>query len=309
MGSDVPALVSRAPEGATFWFEPGVHRLASEIIPKTNQKFYGAEGAIVSGAKLLQNFTQEAGKYVIGGQTQQGERRATDAGDDGFMRAGYPDAVYLDNKPLKPVDALSKVTAGTFFFDYNTDKIYLADNPAGHTVEAAVARHAFAGTAANVTVANLVIEKFASPAQLSAIQGGKGWVVQNNEVRLNYGTGIAVEDNSKMVGNYVHDNGQMGLDAGGANVLVENNEIARNGFWSGIDPFWEGGGTKFAETTNLIVRGNYSHDNNGFGLWTDINNYNTLYENNLVVNNSGGGINHEISYDAVIRNNTLIGNG
>ena len=44
-------------------------------------------------------------------------------------------------------------------------------------------------------------------------------------------------------------------------------------------------------------------------MWTDIDNIHTLYENNVVAHNTMGGISHEISYDAIIRNNTLIGNG
>ena len=44
-------------------------------------------------------------------------------------------------------------------------------------------------------------------------------------------------------------------------------------------------------------------------MWTDIDNIHTLYEDNVVVHNGMGGISHEISYQAIIRNNTLIGNG
>ena len=44
-------------------------------------------------------------------------------------------------------------------------------------------------------------------------------------------------------------------------------------------------------------------------MWTDINNIHTLYEDNVVVHNTINGISHEISYDAIIRNNTLFGNG
>ena len=139
--------------------------------------------------------------------------------------------------------------------------------------------------------------------------GGQSWTIQNNEVRLNYAVGITAHDGSQIIGNYVHDNGQMGLGGYGNNILVQGNEIATNGFWSGIDPFWEAGGFKFADTDNLVVRGNYSHDNNGSGMWTDINNIHTLYEDNVVVHNTINGISHEISYDAIIRNNTLIGNG
>jgi parallel beta-helix repeat protein len=121
--------------------------------------------------------------------------------------------------------------------------------------------------------------------------------------------GILVRDKSKIIGNYVHDNGQMGLGGSGDQILVEANEIARNGFWSGIDPGWEGGGFKFSDTDGLVVRGNYSHDNNGFGMWTDWNNINTLYENNVVLHNAYAGIHVEVSYDTIIRNNVLIENG
>ena len=59
----------------------------------------------------------------------------------------------------------------------------------------------------------------------------------------------------------------------------------------------------------MVVRGNFSHHNRGPGLWTDINNIHTLYENNTVEDNERGGIFHEISYDATIRNNTSRRNG
>ena len=68
--------------------------------------------------------------------------------------------MFLDNTPLKPVDALSKVVPGTFYFDYAADKIYIADNPTGHTIEAGKLTDAFHGSATNVTVQNLVIEKY-----------------------------------------------------------------------------------------------------------------------------------------------------
>ena len=58
--------------------------------------------------------------------------------------------------------------------------------------------------------------------------------------------GIRARDGSKLIGNYVHDNGQMGLGGSGENILVQGNEIAKNGYWSGIDVLWEGGGFKFA---------------------------------------------------------------
>ena len=77
----------------------------------------------------------------------------------------------------------------------------------------------------------------------------------------------------------------------------------------GFDPGWEAGGTKFANSSGIVVRGNWVHHNEGNGLWTDIDNIGALYEGNLVEDNTGIGIFHEISYQAVIRGNTVRRNG
>jgi hypothetical protein len=120
-------------------------------------------------------------------------------------------------------------------------------------------------------------------------------------------------------GSKVVDNGQIGISGtsegnsgweyAGVGLLVEFTEIARNGVWSGISPSWEGGGTKWVNTTDLTVRRNWAHSNYYTALWTDINNLNTLYVENLVENNDHTGIFHEISYDAVIRHNVVVNNG
>ena len=268
------------------------------------------EGAILNGSAVLTSWTQSGNLWVVGGQTQQGTVIPGAEFLASTQTPGYPETVFIDNTPLKPVDALSKVVPGTFYFDYAADKIYIGDNPAGHTVEAGKLTDAFHGNATNVTMQNLVIEKYDPPIQERCHQRrSQNWTIQNNEVRLNYAVGITAPDGSQIIGNYVHDNGELGVGGDGNNILVQGNELSSNGFWSGIDPLWEAGGIKFSDTDNLVVRGNYSHDNNGSGLWTDTNNIHTLYEDNLVVHNTINGISHEISYDAIIRNNTLIGNG
>ena len=307
-GDDVSALVDAAPAGATFYFEPGVYRGVS-LSPADGQTFIGAEGAILNGSAVLTDWTQSGNLWVIGGQTQSGPVFPWAGFEPGTQRPGYPETVFLDNTPLKPVDDLSKVVPGTFYFDYAADKIYIADNPAGHTVEAGKLTDAFHGSATNVTVQNLVIEKYDPQIQDGAIHGDQSWTIRDNEVRLNYAVGITAHDGSQIIGNYVHDNGQMGLGGHGDNIVVQGNELATNGFWSGVSPYWEAGGFKFVDTDNLVVRGNYSHDNNGSGMWTDFSNIHTLYEDNVVVHNTINGIQHEISYDAIIRNNTLVGNG
>lgn len=167
-----------------------------------------------------------------------------------------------------------------------------------------------------VQIKGLIIQHYASPDQYGAILAGTstsqsttGWVVQNCEIRYNEHGGIKLGNKMKVLNNYVHHNKQIGISGSGDSVLVEGNEIAYNNYLK-IYPFGRVlGGAKFVETRWLVVRGNNVHDNQGNGLWTDIGNIYALYENNLLVANSGAGIMHEISYDVVIRNNTARGNG
>jgi hypothetical protein len=90
--------------------------------------------------------------------------------------------------------------------------------------------------------------------------------------------------------------------------VVDGNEIARNNY-AGYDYSWEAGGSKFAFTHNLVVSNNHVHDNDGPGLWTDIENENTLYDHNRTESNREAGILHEISYHAIIRNNLIENDG
>jgi parallel beta-helix repeat protein len=175
-----------------------------------------------------------------------------------------------------------------------------------------VTEYAFSGAGDGVVIRGLVVEHYNNPLQsgaISAANGGRDWVVEDSEIRYNHGIGLKAGSGWKVLDNYVHHNGQLGLGGSGSNILVQGNEIAFNNYKKEVRPSWGGGGAKWVLTRNLVVRGNYSHDNYGPGLWTDIDNENVLYEGNRVENNFHAGIKHEISYSAVIRNNTLKGNG
>jgi hypothetical protein len=306
-GQDIQAAVDSSPLGTTFYLKPGVHRM-QQVTPKGGDAFVGEPGTILSGAEPLTSFAREGSYWVVAGQTQEGQTAGICSSDR--PRCNRPEDLFIDNVPLTHVPSLTEVGPGKWFFDYAADKIYFADDPAGHMVETSVATHAFSGAVADVTISGLVIEKYANPAQQGAIDGTGTvrWIVRNNEVRLNHGIGIRIGSLMRVSGNRVHHQGQLGIGGGGEGVVVENNEIAYNNT-AGFSWYWEAGGTKFAYTTGLSVRGNYSHHNHGPGLWTDIDNIRTLYENNTIQDNDGAGIDHEISYTAIIRNNVIARNG
>lgn len=306
-GDDLQRVVERHPPGTTFVFEKGTYRLQT-IRPKDGDTFVGSGGAVLSGARVLTKFTREGNLWVASGQDQQGQINGDC--DKQHPRCMHPEDLFFDDHPLRHVADRSAVGPGTWFLDYRSHKIYFSDDPAGHKVEASVTRSAFASPARHVTIRGLIIEKYAVPAQFGAIGDqypGTNWVVADNEVRWNHGTGIHLESGSQALNNHVHHNGQKGIGANGQNVLVEGNEISFNN-WAGFDISWEAGGTKFAQTDHLIARKNQVHDNAGAGLWVDVDCIHTLLEDNVVENNLGGGIQYEISYAGTIRDNTVRNN-
>ncbi len=170
----------------------------------------------------------------------------------------------------------------------------------------------------NVTIRGLEIRNYHPDDQYAPITArtyeaapaGTGWTVEDCDLHHNGYAGLALSDDSIARNNKIHHNGVIGIEVSWVpeGALVEGNEIYANNT-TGADEYYEAGASKFGDTENLIVRGNYVHDNNGPGLWTDTDNVNTLYESNVVVNNSGAGIFHEVSYSATIRNNQVRGNG
>lgn len=312
-GDDLHARVAAAPPGTKFVLMPGIY-LGQQIEPKDGDSFTGNGLVILDGAKPL-NFTSNGRTWSasVGSIPIQKIRCVA-----GHPLCNIQRDVYLDDKPLMPVANPDALTADTWFYDQANGLAVIGINPAGHKLEIATAKSAFSNSGKNVTIAHLVVEKYASPPQFGAIgaqgalsngqNGAQGWTVTDTEVRLCHGTGIQLSDRATIERCKVHHNGQKGIGARGMNVLIQNNEIAFNNY-AGYDDGWEAGGTKFSRTTGLRVLDNYVHDNAGAGLWADIDNTNATFRSNRVDHNSATGIQYEISYAATIDHNTVRWNG
>ena len=305
-GDNLQAALSSHPAGASFCFSRGVHRLAVPLTPKPRQRLIAWPGAVLSGARVVTEWERRGAAWRATGQlpaspTTHGEC----AEGDGCRLA---ETVFYDDQRLRRVTRRADVGPGRFYADYPGNAIWVGDDPSGHVVEVARAEAAVAGKAEGVLVDGFVIERFANPAQRGAVHAlGPGWQIQRNEIRFNHGVGL-YSVSARVLGNHVHHNGQLGLGGGGNDQLVEGNEIDHNNT-AGFSMLWEAGGAKWARSVGLVVRGNTVHHNQGPGLWTDINNIETLYQDNVVHANASHGIFHEISYRAVIRNNRVTDNG
>ncbi|WJR77318.1 right-handed parallel beta-helix repeat-containing protein [Bradyrhizobium sp. NP1] len=306
-GASIADAVERAGEGAVFCLKNGVHRLQI-VRPKRNQHFYGEGNSVLNGSRVLTSFTQEDRYWVASGMRPSREKDRDCVSTS--PACNVRESVFIDDRALAPVQSKAELEPGRFYVDDLNDRLYLADDPAGHVVEATVVAAAFDSFASGVSISNLIIEKYASMSQRGAVQAryGVGWTIENCEIRWNSGGGIGAGDGTQIRFNNIHHNGQIGVTGVGKDVVIENNRIWANNT-RGFDFTWEAGGVKLAVSENPVFRANSVYDNVGPGLWCDISCRNALYEGNRVEGNHDAGIFFEISFGAIIRNNIVRHNG
>ncbi|MFD7158600.1 right-handed parallel beta-helix repeat-containing protein [Kribbella sp. NPDC059898] len=311
VGTDPQPIIDAAPANTTFCFTQGVHRLSKAIQPRTGDTLGGRPGAVLSGAVSLTGWTRTGTSWAVHGVLPPAYKLKGQCEDNKTNPCQLGEQLYLDGKHLTRVMSLPQVKPGTFYGDYNTNVLYVGDDPTGHLAEMSRAQTAIANTAENVTVTGLTIEHFASRPQAGALQAGPGWKVLSNEVRWNHAVGIMVSqgDRAEVSRNTVADNGQLGIGQyRSAEVRISANLVTRNntdGFWIAD---WESGGIKSTRSSGE-VSGNDIVANRGVGMWSDIAEYDRRITGNRIRDNAADGIRYEISYAGVIDQNVVEHNG
>ncbi|HZZ50055.1 MAG TPA: right-handed parallel beta-helix repeat-containing protein, partial [Pseudonocardia sp.] len=304
-------------DGTTFCLSEGVHRLESPVIPKQGDALIGRPGAVLSGSVVISGWQRDQNAWSSAGSRDPFGHVGGIRCVKGTTTCDETQDVFLDKQRLRRVERRAEVTVGTVYIDRQTNMITIGDDPRSHLLEQAVAFGLVRGDAGDVTIANLVLEEAANPAQAGAIESrklqagypaGSGWRILDNEVRLNHGVGLGFADGAVVSGNIVHHQGQLGVSSTGRGSILTNNEISFNNT-AGYSMEWESGGLKSWRAESTTMTHNYVHDNFGPGLWTDGGNAGMAIEYNKVADNWAGGIEYELSYDAIIGHNEITGNG
>jgi hypothetical protein len=312
--ADPHLVMQQHPAGTTYCLAAGVHRLRQPLVPERGDVLAGRSGAVLSGALVLEGWSR-----VADGWSAEAFLPRTPVAQGTCLprvpACGLAHDVYVDGRLLERVESRDQVGPGTFHADHAANRITVGTDPQGRLVEQAVAPSLVRSVEDDVTVRDLVLEKAANEAQVAAVESrdafpiaGARWEVVHTEVRLNHGVGIGIGSAGTVRANVVRDQGQLGISVWGDAVEIRDNEIAGNGT-AGYHPDWESGGVKSWMTTGLVLAGNHVHHNRGPGLWSDGGCDRTTYTGNLVTDNWGAGIQHEISYDARIVSNRILRNG
>jgi hypothetical protein len=305
---NIQAKVKAYPAGTAFVLTAGMYRNQS-VVPKSGDSFTGQGDVRMTGSIVL-TFKGDSGSNLwVASATPDNTVRGTC--QKTHPLCAYSQDLFIGGTLQTPVAKKQDLTPGTWYFDRSAGTIYIPADPGSAVAEISMAKFAFSGLVSNVTISNMMIQKYATYGQfgaIGAVGSGPGWIVNNVEVRYNHGAGVKLGSGSQLTNSFIHDNGELGFGLSGTNSKAINNEVSWNNY-AGYALGWEAGGSKFSNTTNLLLQKNFVHDNYGPGLWCDTDNVATTYDSNTIVHNQSAGIQHELSFSAIIENNTLSGNG
>jgi hypothetical protein len=175
-----------------------------------------------------------------------------------------------------------------------------------------------------VTIEYLTIERFSPNENAGAVNGNgnNGWTEKYDLMKDNSpGAAMMLGGDNVVSDNCLTENGQYGFNGysfvdekygstftgGATNITFTGNDVSDNNtqkFQGGVE-----GGGKFWQDGDVVVTGNYVHDNiDAPGIWMDTDNAGFLVQGNYISDNGAEGLMYEISYNADIVGNTFIGN-
>ena len=208
--------IAAAPGGSTIVIRGGTYREGSLTIGK-NLTFqpYPHEKVWLKGSLVVSNWVADGTAWRSDGWNYQ---FAMDADpnqiDPAYPMAGYSDMVFVSGRALWQVGSRTQVVAGTFYVDYANHQLYIGDDPAGKTVEAAARAlgiNCQGSGASGSKILGLGFMHYATgntwtTAAPIRTNGAANVVIENNTSAWNAVGGIAIFDSTSNVirGNTSH---------------------------------------------------------------------------------------------------------
>ena len=242
--------------------------------------------AIIDGSDLITGWTRTGGSTPV--YTAPWAFDFFMGGSRSFLEPGLvgnAEQFIYNGKPLTMVGSSTSLTPGTFWVNYdaNTVSVYLPDasDPNAGAVYGSSRNRLlgslYKGKGQYVRVEGLTLRHASNFAQANnaALRTENGWVVIDTVVKSVNGAGIGVLGRDVvLIRTQSLNNGQSGIASSRSErALLFGTESGGNNY-KGFRPQHEAGGGKWALTDYAYIQNHYAHDNQGHGLWFDIENTN-----------------------------------
>ncbi|MFK7846877.1 MAG: right-handed parallel beta-helix repeat-containing protein [Rhodothermales bacterium] len=291
----------------------------------TITSFPGDE-VIVSGAiNLTGTWTQDGSAWKLTWPHEALWHRF-EGPNDLFGPARRRDVLIADDQMLQAVYTRADVKEGTFFLEGSPDNPSTMfamlpgnKNPNNALMQTSLLNHLFnpsnnepscrfGNVKGYYHVIGITFRHTANDGQMGAVcAGNEGSILENITVEWTNGSGFLISGNNHVVrGVRANHNGMSGIRGNICdNCLVEYSESKYNN-WKGYKPFWESGGGKWLYTSNSTFRNLDFSENEGPGLWLDMDNFDNVIEQNTFDSNLGANLFLEWTTDrTLVRNNVL----
>jgi hypothetical protein len=271
---------------------------------------FGAYGTgaqpIISGADIFSSWITEGSLYYSAASVQ-------------------PNQVFTDGVRLTAVAAKANLATGDWWWDATNRRIYVYDDPSGHTIEVSARTYAVGSLGSNYItftslhaqhaqsdgfslggdylVGNGLISDYNYYDGISG--GGASWTIQNSTVSYNGADGIFFTNSNNFLisANVVHHNCQLGIDS---NANYTGGQDSSAGIRFGL--YQLGSGTVEYNVAYSQAQGGVD---SGAGINLDTNASSGSYvviQYNETYNNYGAGIRLDLANNAVVAYNLSYNN-
>jgi parallel beta-helix repeat protein len=306
--------VDRASSGDAIEIRGGVYRESVQVYRKAlDIRSAPGERAILDGSVPVSGWERGSLGWFVDGWTTQFHADFGAMVLPGYRTAGYPDQVFVGGEPLFQAAGGDAWGPGHFFHATGADRMWIADDPAGRTVDISnrswgiYFNEAHGSSLTNVTVRRYATER----RHIAAIRAYADDLTFDGVVAEdNAAIGISVIGDDVTIANgRASDNGYIGIHADSATDLVIDAMSVVGNNRAGFDPFHSAAGIKTTRSANVTVRHSDVSWNHGPGIWTDVSSAGAVIVGNLAESNHRSGIEVELTDGAVIAANTALRNG
>ncbi len=286
---------------------------------------YPGEEVIVSGAiNLTGAWSQDGNAWKLPWPHDALWHRY-EGPNDLFGEARRRDVLIADGQMLQAVYNRGDVVEGTFYLEGSPDNpttMYAIlpgfKDPNVASMQTSLLNHLFnpsnnepscrfGDVKGYFHLIGITFRHTANDGQMGAVcAGSEGSILENITAEWTNGSGFLISGNNHIVrGVRAYSNGMSGIRGNICdNCLVEHSESKYNN-WKGYKPFWESGGGKWLYTTNSTFRKLDFSDNEGPGLWLDMDNFDNVIEQSVFDNNVGAGLFLEWTTDRTLVSNNV----
>lgn len=305
--------LAAVPSGGTIVVRAGVYAQAAQSETGAVRKSFTLQnypGEVVwfDGSDPITGWTYDSGSGRWWAASTTEWDHSDPSGLAGSLNplAVWPDMLSRDGQQLWLVS--SNPASGQFAVDYTNDRVWVADDPTGHTMRITTrGRFLLVADISNVTVRGIGVRNFTYPDWGGSIQTSDSTSnVRFENIHMRYSSSIATDgDNHVTTHCYFYNTLIHGMSGNNGTDCEWSHNLSEGADWKLVQNH-VAGALKITRHVRPIIKYNIIRTLNfGLGIWLDVSCYDPRIINNKVSGANNTAIFVECSEKGIIANNYI----